>query len=338
MHKIYIIIVNWNDWQSTIECLESVFRLDYDHARIIVCDNASSDGSLERIADWARGSLAAGCANPELSHLTSPPCPKPIPFLRIDPDGQIPPTSGERLFLVQTGGNLFYAGGNNVGLRLALTVGDLEFAWLLNNDTVVDPEALSPLIERMEQRKDAGICGSTLLYYHQPKLVQAMGGSIYNRWTARGGHIGVGNEWNNRPDQISVEAQTKYVVGASMFVRRNFLEEIGLINEAYSIYFEEIDWAMRAQGRYSLVYAPKSIVYHKEGGIIGSSVDRSKRSAKSDYYAAKSSMKFTRKYFPVACPSVAAVLLVRSLFRLWSRNLPAMKAILCGLRDSLRQV
>jgi len=337
MPKVYIILVNWNGWQSTIECLESVFRLTYDSFRVIVCDNASADGSLDRIAEWAEGSLAAGCANPRLQHLTSPPCPKPIPFLRINPGEQIPPVSEEKLFLVQTGENLGFAGGNNVGLRIALSACDLDYAWLLNNDTVADPGALSALVERMQERPDAGMCGSTLLYYDRPLLVQALGGSIYNRWTALGGHIGQGRNIPNRLDSNAIETRMKYVVAASMLVSRPFLEQVGLMTEIYFLYFEEIDWATRARGRYSLAFAPKSIVYHKEGGTIGSSADRSKRSTTSDYYAARSCMKFTRKFFPIASPSVAAMLLGRSLFRLWSRNLPGMKAVLRGLRDSLRQ-
>jgi GT2 family glycosyltransferase len=338
MPKVYIILVNTNGWRDTIECLESVFRLNYDSFKVIVCDNASTDGSMDRIAEWASGSLAAGCANPELQHLTTPPLPKPISFLTIGVGEQISlaPRS-ESLFLVQTGANRGFSAGNNVGLRLALASNDLDYAWLLNNDTVVDPNALSALVKRMEERPDAGMCGSTLLYFHQPRMIQALGGSIYNRWTSRGGHIGLRQDIRDAPDPNTVESRMKYVVGASMLMSRSWLEQIGLMEEMYFLYFDEIDWVTRARGRFSLAYAPKSIVYHKEGGTVGTSVDRSKRSAKSDYYAARSCMKFTRKYFPMASPSVAAMLLGRSLFRLWSRNLPGMKAVLRGLRDSLRQ-
>lgn len=338
MNKVYIILVNWNGWKDTIECLESVLRLNYSSFRVIVCDNASTDGSLERIADWASGKLEAGCSNPELLHLSFPPMPKPIPHLQVASGEQVDlGRSHERIILVDTGANLGFAGGNNVGLRLALAAGDLEYAWLLNNDTVVDPDALAALLERMEQRPDAGICGSTLLYYNQPKLVQAMGGSIYNPWTARGGHIGLGKEWTGQADHNSVEARIKYVVGASMFARRRFLDEIGLMNESYFLYFEEVDWAIRARGRFSLAYAPQSLVYHKEGGSIGTSRIRANRSPMSEYYAARSCMLLTKKYLPLAAPGVATTLLVRSLIRLASGNRSGAKAVVSGLRDSFSE-
>jgi GT2 family glycosyltransferase len=335
--KVYIIILNWNGWRDTIECLESVLRLDYDSFQVIVCDNASGDNSLDWIAEWASGSLAAGCSNPELQNLTSPPYPKPISFLRMGPGERVSlGTRGETLFLVQTGANLGFAGGNNVGLRLALSAGDLDYAWLLNNDTVVEPGALSSLVETMQQRPDVGICGSTLLYYHSPRIVQALGGSAYNRWTARGGHIGMGQNSDDLPNSDAIEGRMKYVVGASMLVRRPFLEQIGLMSEAYFLYCEEIDWATRARGKYSLAYAPQSVVYHKEGASIGSSADRAKRSYSSEYYTSRSRMLFTKQYFHLACLGVAVVLFVGSLCRYLTGNKSGARALLCALRDSWR--
>jgi len=55
--SVYVVILNWNGWQDTIECLESVFRLDYPSFRVIVCDNGPRDGSPEHIRAWAEGSL-----------------------------------------------------------------------------------------------------------------------------------------------------------------------------------------------------------------------------------------------------------------------------------------
>src|SRR5690606_5006085 len=84
------------------------------------------------------------------------------------------------LVLVRTGANLGFAGGNNVGLGYALARPDVDAVWLLNNDTVVHPEAARALIEIMARDPGIGICGSTLLYYDRPELVQALGGARYN--------------------------------------------------------------------------------------------------------------------------------------------------------------
>jgi hypothetical protein len=337
MPKVYIVLLNWNGWRDTIECLESVLRLDYDSFRVIVCDNASEDNSLDRIAEWASGSLAAGCSNPELQSLTSPPCAKPIPYLRIGPGEMVPlGARPETLFLVQTGANLGFAGGNNVGLRLALGAGDLDYAWLLNNDTVVQPGALSSLVATMQKRHDVGICGSTLLYYHASLTVQALGGSIFNRWTARVGHIGGGINLADAPTCETVERQTKYVVGASMFVRRSFLEQIGLMDERYFLYFEEIDWATRARGRFGLAYCPASIVYHKEGASIGTSdVKGKQRSELCERFASRNRVLFTRTHYPAALVTVVSAMLVSALHRLATGQIGNFAMVLQGIASGL---
>jgi hypothetical protein len=293
---------------------------------------------MEKIKAWARGEFSAGVRNQELAFLTVPPVPKPIPFNEVLSALESRGSQGisARLILIQTGGNLGFAGGNNVGLRYALAQQDCDFFWLLNNDTVVDTHALSALVERMRQRPDAGMCGSTLLSYDNPRFFQALGGSIYNRWTARGGHIGMGYQGDRLPNCDAVERRMKYVVGASMMVRRTFLDQIGLMSEAYFLYFEEIDWATRARGKYSLAYAPQSVVYHKEGSSIGTSWNRRERSASSDYYAARSRMRYTRQYFPLACFLVAIALIGGGLLRYSTGNKAGARALLRALRDSFR--
>ena len=158
MHNC-VILLNWNGWKDTLECLESVFRLDGKDFRVIVCDNASTDGSLEKIKQWARGELAAECANPQLSGLTSPPVAKPIQYLEMTREQAEARTGGWEapLTLIQTGGNLGFAGGNNVGLRLALGDPDCQYFWLLNNDTVVKPTALSAMVRLMQQMPEIGL-------------------------------------------------------------------------------------------------------------------------------------------------------------------------------------
>lgn len=333
----YVIIVNWNGWRDTIECLESVFRQEYRPLRVIVCDNASADQSLDHIAEWARGGIAASCTNSDLRHLTYPPIPKPIPFVRVDAGEHIALGSrDEALFLVQTGANLGFSGGNNVGLRLALDAGDLEYAWLLNNDTVVHPDALSALVARMNGCPEAGLCGSTLLYYHAPNSIQALGGSVYRPWLARVGQIGLGSQISQRPGRAEVERQMKYVAGASLFVSRNFLEQVGLMNESYFLYFEEIDWATRAAGRFRMVYSPESIVYHKEGSSIGTSnIKGKRRSLLSEQFASRNRVIFTKKYYPWMLPTVISALLLSALHRLLTGQFQSFLVVLRSIASGL---
>lgn len=334
--KVYIILVNWNGWKDTIECLESVFRLDYSNFAVCVCDNGSTDGSLDRIEEWAKGARPAACHNHVLEGFTTPPVPKPLSCLRVGagaPIGTLP--SGAQLILLQTGCNLGFAGANNSALRLLAANGDVNYFWLLNNDTVVDPQALNLLVGKMETERDLGICGSTLLYYSDPNTVQALGGSRFNRWTARGGHIGVGLPCSTRPGVPWVEQRLKYVVGASMLVSRSFLEQVGLMNEGYFLYFEEIDWAIRAKGRFRLGYCPDSIVYHKEGSSIGTARQSRDRSLASEFYSTRNRVVFTRTYFPYAMPSVCASILTSAFHRLFLGRVDRFKAVVRGLISGL---
>jgi len=303
--RVYTIVLNWNGWRDTIECLESVFRLDYPNYKVVVCDNGSTDGSVEQIRRWARGEIPVEARNLELAALTSPPIPKPVPFVEVDgleTRGNDGAGGVPCLLFMQTETNLGFAGGNNVVLNYVLGRGDCDFVWLLNNDTVVRSDALSHLVQRMKERPDAGICGSTLLYYDDPSKVQAFGGSVYNKWFARGGHIGKLTNAAQLPEAREIEPMMAYVVGASMLVRRSFLEQVGLLNEEYFIYFDELDWAERAKGQFHLAYSPRSIVYHREGGIIGS--HRAHQSPLAEFYLVRNRLLFTRRYHPLAIPSV----------------------------------
>jgi GT2 family glycosyltransferase len=332
--RVGIVLVNWNGWQDTLECLESVFRLSYPNFCVIVCDNASTDGSVARIREWARGDLLAGCAASEMRYLTGA-FPKPVPLIETMPGTDIS-CSTEKLILVQTGANRGFAGGSNVGIRLAIAAADAEFVWLLNNDTVVDPEALSHLVRRMKERPDAGICGSTILYYYRPRVVQALGGSTYNRWFARIGHIGCSLNAGELPDTKQVESLMRYVVGASMMVRTELFEKIGFLDERYFLYFEELDLATRAKGAYELAYSRESVVYHKEGASIGTSTLRDKRSsALAQQYASRNRILFTRTHFRRAIVTVVMATFASALVRLLGGRFEEFKYSLRGMGSGL---
>lgn len=321
-----VILLNWNAWQDTIECLESVFRLSGSDFGVVVCDNASTDGSVEKIKEWARGEVRAESANAGLSFLSSPPVPKPIPYLELNREDAESDAAGSKaqLVIIRNEENLGFAAGNNVGLRYALGDGACDLFWLLNNDTVVQPDALSALLHFMRQRPDVGLCGSLNLSYFNPTEVQAQGGKTYRRWTGR---VRV-------PPRLSVEeldaypVRMDYVNGASMLARRAFLERVGLMEESYFLYFEELDWAMRAAGKFKLGYARESVIYHKEGSSIGSNSDRLKRSLLSDKYLSRNRVLFTKRFLPLALPSVLIWVSLAAAYRLIRGDVERAKAIL----------
>ena len=263
--KVYIIILNWNGWRDTLECLESLKTLTYDNHEIVVVDNASTDGSEQKIRE----------AHPNLT-------------------------------LIQSGANLGFAGGNNVGIEYAL-LHDADFVWLLNNDTVVEPDALTHLVARMAKDTNVGMCGSTLVYYDRSEI-QALAGARFNKWlgTFKIINRGVSREPSfNADDAEWVEKQLDCVIGASMLISRRFVESVGLLAEDYFLYNEEIDWAIRAKNLYTLAYAAKSVVYHKEGTSTGgSNFKLAGKSRISDFYMVKSRIMFARKFYPYTLPTV----------------------------------
>jgi GT2 family glycosyltransferase len=319
--RSYVIVLNWNGWKDTIECLESVFRLDYPDLRVVVCDNASEDGSLQKINQWARGELLAESFNKSLSRLSAPAIPKPIPVQELTrhqaESGAA--TYRSRLVLIQTGANVGFAAGNNVGLRYALGDPESAFFWLLNNDVVVETGSLAAMVKLMDEMPDIGICGSLNISYHHPDEVQVQGGRLYTRWTGR-----VKTPPSLKVGKLtSCPARMDFVNGASMLASRAFLEQVGLMEESYFLYFEELDWAMRARGKFKLGYSRESVIYHKEGAAIGTNRDRMKRSLLSEKYLSRNRIIFTKWFFPWALPSVFASTFLAALHRLchgdWER-------------------
>lgn len=338
MSKAYIVILNWNGWKDTIECLESVFRNNYPDYKVIVCDNCSQDGSMTKIKEWCKGLVTIDVPqkNPMYS-LSNPPVKKPIIYteynrFRAEKGGDLSDNDSQ-LILIQTGHNLGFAGGNNVALRYILARSDFEYVWLLNNDTVIDSFALRELVYTIESHSDTGIVGSKVLFYNNPKLIQAAGGSNYHKWLAAITDVGA----LKKDDEGDLNSpRLDYIFGASMFVNKSFLQSVGLLEEMYFLYYEELDWCIRGKGKkFKTAYSFKSKVYHKSGASIGSNRDVKSRSYLSDYYANRNKILLTKKFYPYALPTVYLRLAVSSMVRLGNGQFDRAKLIASLLLKSL---
>lgn len=334
--KAYALLLNWNGWADTLECLESLLRSDYRPFQIVVCDNDSSDESVERFHDWAAGRLDiwSSCA-PEIRCLTWPPVPKPVDCVEYDRGtaerGGDHRAAGARVILIRTGANRGYAAGNNVGLRYILARGDAAYVWLLNNDTVVRADTLSRMTHRVGTVENAGMCGARILYYSDPGIVQSLGGFRYNRWSGTARQLGHGarDAVARETPARTLEARTFGIYGASQLVTAEFLRRVGLLPECYFLYFEEQDWAVRAT-RVGLrkVLATDAVVYHKEGAATGGSEQSAmERSYISDYHSIRSRLLFTRRFFPYALPSVYLALLGSIANRLRRRQFDRVEMV-----------
>ncbi len=316
--RLGVVLVNWNGWTDTLECLESLMRSTIP-LKVVVVDNASTDGSLQRLARWAEGSLAATAADPAMARFSSPPVPKPLETVTLDMAAARTNAPGNTaLTFLDAGGNLGFAGGNNVGLSYLMRDPVVAYVWLLNNDTVVEPGAGAALLAQLDASFNVGMCGTVVRYYDRPDTLQCLNGSRFNPWTGVSAGIAANRPATIPYDPAAVASATDMVLGASLAVSRRFVEVVGLMSEDYFLYFEEIDWAYRNRGRFPTSFARGAVIYHKEGGSIGSSSAKGARSLKADYWLLRSRLMFVRQHLPLMLPLhwlLSAALIVRRLLR-----------------------
>lgn len=292
--KVVSVVLNWNGWLDTIECLESLLRSDYDNHQIVVCDNGSQDHSIERLIEWAQGMLEVK-ARGDVKGLAWEyrPVPKPIAHAVYDsPHGALgsPPPENARLIFIRNGGNLGYAGGNNIGMRFAVETLHADYVWVLNNDTVVDRQAIKHFTDAFALRPDAALLGSRLMQYHSPDVIQALGGGYLDPRLALDSQLGRGQRTHASVDQL---LELEHVIGASMFIRSDAIRDVGLIDESYFLYREETDWCLELRKHgWRLLYCPQSIVWHKEGHSTGF------KSGIHDYYAVRNMLFLIQKHYP----------------------------------------
>ena len=320
---VMIVLVNWNRYRDTLACLESLVRLDYPRFFVVVCDNGSTDGSIEFFRQWTvKNDVAFRC-------------------FTVDelPSQELPNPPNRSLICFSSHSNRGFAGANNLALAYALRLRCIDYVWLLNNDTVVDSAALTALLNVAGTSADIGLCGSSVLCMDRTDTVQCLGGGRYNIWSGWTRHIGAGLEWptliRDADLRGQVENQLDYVYGASVLVSRRFLQEVGLMSEDYFLYFEELDWAERARGRYKMSYAPDSVVWHKEGA---STISKQKvKSELADYYLIRNRVLYTRRYHPSALLFILAGLIVSMGNRIVRRQTGRIPLLIKAAWDGVRK-
>ncbi len=309
---VAVVLVNWNGWRDTIECVSSVLGQSHSDLHVFVVDNDSSDGSVEHIRAWSEnpGVGAEWRKHDGVVQVTS----ARIALRVVDrPEEALPaPPHGCRLTLIRSGGNLGFAGGCNVGIRAA-GLEAFEFFWFLNTDAVAHRDALRALVRRARSDPRIGIVGSTLRYYERPEVVQALAGAAMDLSSLSSRHIGAGLVLAGPAiDPAAVERDLSYVMGASMLVSRRFIQDVGLMQEDYFLFYEEIDWAVRGRDRYALAYAADSHVFHK----AGASSSKALAFATGLYY--RNRVRFAARFFPARLGAIRralAIELLRHLLR-----------------------
>jgi len=320
-----IITVNWRAGGLTCKMLDSLAQMPCRDWFAVVCENGSADDSPSVL----RAHLAAQYDE------TARPLAGDGTDRVFDYTHRNTASPSLAVTLVVSERNLGFAGGNNLALRYVYPSAQPSAYWFLNNDTEVEPDCLSHLLNKLALSPEIGMCGATLVYEHARNQVQAFGGARYFPMTGHVREIGQGQHWPQAVDEFAIEAQLDYVAGASMFVRGSFLDAVGPMSEDYFLYFEEIDWALRGRAKgFVLGYASKAVVYHKEGAVLGSGKG-ARRSLLAEYYALRNRLRLTKKFYPAALPTVFLFCWLQVLRRLVQRRWVAarlMSSVLLGMR------
>lgn len=230
--KVFIIIITFNNHRVIINCLKSLDRQSYQHFEVLIIDNNSTDNTLLIIQDYLK-------KHQNLS---------------------------KKIHLIKNKINSGFAKAVNIGLKVALNKKDIYTSLLLNPDIYFTPDLLKNGISILEKNSDAGAVVPKILYsdnkiwwvgtriFSDKELLQSSKYGIAE-------HINKGQIWKSNNFQISnVEA----ITGCALFLRMNAVKKVGLFNEKYFMYAEDIDYSQRLKQKgYSLLMFSHSTVFHE---------------------------------------------------------------------------
>jgi len=264
--KFAIVLINYKSWEDTLECLESLLKMDQKDFRVFIVDNSPNDESLRRIKEWSNGSLE--CNSSRFQELVLPFHKKPIKltfFGEKDFYKSTPDSLDSIIWVIKAKENKGFAAGNNIILNhLSKKKNSFEKVWLLNNDTVVKPDTLSQIDNKTKNDSGLYLYGTPLMDYRKRNLIQAIGGK-YNRFFGIPYHLGEYVELTESTGEVE-NYPIDYPIGASLILSIKTLKALGGMNEEYFLYFEELDWSIRLKRLGGKVKLINSFgVYHKHG-------------------------------------------------------------------------
>jgi len=255
-----IIILNWNGWEDTLECLDSIFKAYNFNFNIVLLDNASSDSSVQEIRSWVSQNvpLRDDTNTFQYVELTESDLNRNI-FNNFSQLG-VP-----KFVFIKNDTNYGFAEGNNIGARFAIKYLGSQYILLLNNDMIVQADFLQNLLTYIGRSEEIAVCSSKILFYHDPTIINYAGAAF--TLLGRGDEIGFGQK---DLSIYNVQKITGVPSGGAMLIRAKVIVENGLFDKAYFAYHEDTDFAWRLWLLgYSIHYVPESVVYHKHRGSWG---------------------------------------------------------------------
>ena len=311
IRRTHIIILNWNGAEDTWACVNSVLSLE--GVRITLLDNASTDQSISYVE---RGLNETACAY----------CKIPAKELADSQNETI--HADYKIRIVLSALNLGFSAGINLILKPLLNSLEPEYIWLLNNDAIAAPDTLDRLLTAIEQDPFIGFAGSLIMDGKDHEMIQCFGVRYY-RW------FGVGKMMfkNQKLSSLSKEAQAKnsgdFQHGASLLIRKELIQKIGLLDERFFLYSEEQDWQSRAARMgFKNIRVKESKVYH-----LGSmSTIRSRHLF--FYYYCRSALIYSRKHQPLGVNLLATMMLSMITLIRTRLHVKSMTWALKGIREA----
>ncbi|MEX0916771.1 MAG: glycosyltransferase family 2 protein [Candidatus Spechtbacterales bacterium] len=224
--RVSIALLNWNNADETLGCLESLKDVRYPHFDVVIVDNGSADNSVARIKEFSQ-------KNPSLT-----------------------------IEVVRNSENLGFSGGCNTAITWALENGE-EYLLLLNNDTEVEPFFLDELVKVASVSPKAGILVPSIFFYYEPELLW-FGGDTNVAWSKMNKGITSSLFKKELPNEIHKPRELSFASGCAMLMRTDVLREVGGFDERFFLYFEDADLSFRfRKAGWDILWVPTSHIRHK---------------------------------------------------------------------------
>ena len=196
-----------------------------------------------------------------------------------------------RIHFIHNGANLGFAEGNNTGIRAALERG-ADSVLLLNNDTVSSPDLLSAFAMAAHNHPQAGVFGAKIFFYDDPTIIWHAGGDVHPS-SQRCFHHGCGDsDIAKKWEEIR---SIGYACGCALFVKKDVILNVGLMEPRFFLLWEEIDWCWRIRkAGYECLYIPKARVWHK----VSRSFEGGNRGPMWTYYYFRNRLLFLKRNVP----------------------------------------
>jgi GT2 family glycosyltransferase len=329
--QVAVIIVGYRNSHDIADCITALSRaLPEPEFDVFICENGGREAYQKLIADlsYPQGPCTIGPLDPSAPLIPPTDLLAETRFLFVK-------QRSSRVWAACAVRNLGYAGAINAWIKRLQHIPSWDGVWILNPDTVPDPDALAALAA-YAKTGNKGMIGSTILPYPNRSRIHCRGGLHWSKFTARTVIVGYNDPLDSTPDVADVEARMDGPSGTSIYVTRACIDRIGLMDERFFLYYEDLDWGMRAKRCGLLGYANASIVQHKGGTTIGSAKTRSDRSPLSVYLENRNRLHFVRIHCPGCLAWISTLSFAYALEYLIVRSpgnfFAAIQGVLAGLK------